>query len=520
MTTSHEVYVTGYGGISTLSYSLLSADRKLGFGGGGGIAYHQYFNSRWSASIGLGYNVLNTRVRANTLSGSYPAISKPFADSEDVPFDFRYLIQNYEEKQRVNLLTVPVMGYYHFGWEQQYYAGLGFTVGVPVHSTYRSHSDKITTQGYFPTQNLLIDEPVPRAGLDDYERSGGTSALPMKTAFMLSAEIGERWDFQHITLYAGIYFDYGVNNLSKGGNAVNHIPYYAAGLPSGENYDINSLLAAANESGTAYSGKVHPMETGVRVKIAFGDGKRQSEMRRFSGSKTYHRELQLIKATTRSQDEQGIKPENIPVPLLAHIQGTVRDENGKPLFATVELTDKNSMERVASVNSNSQDGTYSIDAPVGKDYGLTVRSGDKMLHSDNIDLSKTKTEQVIARNIKMQTILIDASTVLRNIEFAYAKTSFTQSSISGLMEVVKWMNQYPTVRIEIGGYTDNISSLTTNMRVSEGRAKAVHDFLLLNGVEPERIEYKGYGPNKPIASNNNEEGRAKNRRVEMKVIGM
>jgi outer membrane protein OmpA-like peptidoglycan-associated protein len=417
------------------------------------------------------------------------------------------------------MITIPVMAYYHFGWEQQYYAGLGVTVGIPIRSTYKTHSDKITTQGYFPTLALLIDEPVSRAGLGDYEISGGTSALPLKTAFMLSAEVGERWDFQRITLYAGLYFDYGVNNISKGGKSINHIPYYTAGVPAGETYDINSLLAAANESGTAYSGKVHPMEAGIRIKIAFGDGKRQSEMSKFSGSRTYHRELQLVKAT-RSQESQEIKPENIPVPLLAHIQGIVRDEAGKPLFATVELTDKNSMEKVASVNSNSQDGTYAIDAPLGKNYGLTVRSGDKLLHSDNIDLSKAKKAQIIARNIRMQTIMIGASTVLRNIEFAYAKGAFTPSSIPELMGVVKWLNQYPSVHIEIEGHTDNVSSLATNMRLSKERAKAVYDFLILNGIDAERLQYKGYGPDKPISPNSTEEGRAKNRRVEMKITEM
>jgi outer membrane protein OmpA-like peptidoglycan-associated protein len=397
---------------------------------------------------------------------------------------------------------------------------LGFTTGIPVHSTYKSTSDHINTQGYFPNLNLLIDEPVLRAGFGDYEVSNGASDLSLKTAFMLSAELGERWDFQSITLYAGIYFDYGVNNISKGGKAVNHLPYYATGVPAGQTYDLNSLLAAANEHGTAYSGKVHPMEAGVRVKIAFGDGKRQSERHRFSGSRAYHRELQLVKATPHERELQGINPENLPVPMVAHISGIVRDENGKPLFATVELTDKNSMEKVASVNSNSQDGTYAIDVPPGKDYGMAVRAGDKLLHSDNIDLSKEKKATTVARNIKMQTIMIGANTILHSIEFAYAKSTFSQTSIPELMSIVKWLNQYPSVHIEIGGYTDNVSSLATNLRISEERAKSVYDFLVLNGIEPERLEYKGYGPEKPIASNSTEEGRSKNRRVEMTVTGM
>ena len=263
------------------------------------------------------------------------------------------------------------------------------------------------------------------------------------------------------------------------------------------------------------------MEAGIRVKIAFGDSKKTDGMRRFSGSRVYHKELNLIKATQQSQASQyEIKPENLPVPQPTRISGVVHDENGQPLFATVELTDKISLEKLASVNSSSQDGTYDVAVPAGKDYSMAVKSANKMLHTDNVDLSGDKKTKVIAHNIKLQAIAIGASTILKNIEFPFAKTAFSKSSVPELMEVVKWMEQHPTVRIEIGGYTDNVGTQATNMRVSEGRAKAVYDILVRYGVAAERLEYKAYGASNPIASNDTKEGRAKNRRVEMKVIGL
>ena len=69
--------------------------------------------------------------------------------------------------------------------------------------------------------------------------------------------------------------------------------------------------------------------------------------------------------------------------------------------------------------------------------------------------------------------------------------------------------------MEIAGHTDNTGSRKANLRISKARAQAVQDFLLANGVAPGQTTVKGYGPDKPIASNKASEGRAQNRRVEL-----
>jgi outer membrane protein OmpA-like peptidoglycan-associated protein len=74
------------------------------------------------------------------------------------------------------------------------------------------------------------------------------------------------------------------------------------------------------------------------------------------------------------------------------------------------------------------------------------------------------------------------------------------------------------LRMEIGGHTDNVGTNEYNLQLSQNRAKAVHDYLISAGIKPERIVYKGYGDSYPIDSNETEEGRARNRRTEFKVI--
>jgi outer membrane protein OmpA-like peptidoglycan-associated protein len=74
--------------------------------------------------------------------------------------------------------------------------------------------------------------------------------------------------------------------------------------------------------------------------------------------------------------------------------------------------------------------------------------------------------------------------------------------------------------IEIGGHTDNKGSLEYNTKLSTNRAKAVVDYLIAHGVAKEHLSYKGYAYQQPIDTNDTEEGRQKNRRVEFKVISV
>jgi outer membrane protein OmpA-like peptidoglycan-associated protein len=74
------------------------------------------------------------------------------------------------------------------------------------------------------------------------------------------------------------------------------------------------------------------------------------------------------------------------------------------------------------------------------------------------------------------------------------------------------------MRIEISGHTDNRGSAELNQKLSENRAKAVVDYLVAKGINPSRLEYKGYGKDQPIATNDTDAGRQENRRTEFKIL--
>ena len=108
--------------------------------------------------------------------------------------------------------------------------------------------------------------------------------------------------------------------------------------------------------------------------------------------------------------------------------------------------------------------------------------------------------------------------ILRNIQFETAKWDLLESSYETLDSLVELMNKFPSMRVEIGGHTDNKGSRKDNEILSLNRAKAVVKFLVENGISESRLEYKGYGQEKPVDSNETEAGRLNNRRVEFVIL--
>jgi len=104
--------------------------------------------------------------------------------------------------------------------------------------------------------------------------------------------------------------------------------------------------------------------------------------------------------------------------------------------------------------------------------------------------------------------------VLDGVEFDTGKATIRPGSFPRLDGIVEYMAHKKSVRIEISGHTDNVGNAKANKTLSEKRAQACRDYLIKKGIEGSRIQAVGYGDERPIAPNDSEEGRQKNRRIE------
>ncbi len=199
------------------------------------------------------------------------------------------------------------------------------------------------------------------------------------------------------------------------------------------------------------------------------------------------------------------------------VKGQVLDKKtGKGLPSSVELIDLSTKESVSKLQTD-ETGNYLVTLPVGKDYAFNVSRQGYLFYSDNFLLSQHSPDSTYEKNIALQSIEVNASVVLNNIFFDVNKYDLKPESQVELDKLVQLLNENPTLKVEISGHTDNVGSPADNLVLSNNRAKSVVNYLISKGVAANRLSYKGYGETKPVADNNTEEGRALNRRTEMKV---
>lgn len=191
-------------------------------------------------------------------------------------------------------------------------------------------------------------------------------------------------------------------------------------------------------------------------------------------------------------------------------------ETGDNLAFGVTLTNKNRNEVIDLEPSDGNNGKYKVRLREDDEYELEVKNPKEYLfYSNTVSTKKSKNLEV-----KMHNLVVGAKIPLYNITFATARWDLNDNSRRELDRITKLLNDYPTIKVEIAGHTDNKGSAKANLQLSEKRAKSVHDYLIAKKVSEKRFITKGYGQMKPIADNATEEGRAQNRRFELIVLAL
>ncbi len=206
---------------------------------------------------------------------------------------------------------------------------------------------------------------------------------------------------------------------------------------------------------------------------------------------------------------------------LTLITGKVYDANTlSPLNAVINIFDNANDSLILTTNTDPSEGTYIITLPSGVNYGMSVKSDGYLFYSDNFNVPKKEGFNHIVLDIPLNKIQEGSKVVLKNIFFDFDKATLRKESEPELMRVVNFLKENPDVKIEISGHTDNKGSHEYNKQLSENRAKSVVQFLIEHGIDKSRLSYRGASYDEPIASNDTEEGRQLNRRVEFKIISV
>jgi OOP family OmpA-OmpF porin len=201
------------------------------------------------------------------------------------------------------------------------------------------------------------------------------------------------------------------------------------------------------------------------------------------------------------------------------LEGVIRDETtNKIIPATIKVNNINTKEKVVEIKNNEVTGKYSVVLQEGEKYDISISSKGRTFHSEVLDLQEVKNVETLKKDIKLQTLVKNTHFVLNNIFFGFDSANVKKDSELELERVVELMNANPTMNVEISAHTDDKGSDAYNNKLSQARAEAVVSFLVSKGIVKERLIAKGYGKVQPSVPNDSDENRAKNRRVEFKVI--
>lgn len=203
-----------------------------------------------------------------------------------------------------------------------------------------------------------------------------------------------------------------------------------------------------------------------------------------------------------------LQPEKVEVPV------NVSDIlNNTKVKAKVVLKNK-SRDEVIEVTGNQ-----SVSLRAGDRYEMEVTSDQGYAFSSAVvDLTKGGTLAPV--EVKLLKLEKEAKLTLRDILFESNDSKLSDISFTELQRVVQLMNENPTLKVEVAAHTDNVGSDQYNLLLSQKRAKSVVDFLLENKVSQDRFIAKGYGESQAKVSNDTEENKAVNRRVELKILSI
>lgn len=197
---------------------------------------------------------------------------------------------------------------------------------------------------------------------------------------------------------------------------------------------------------------------------------------------------------------------------------------------SVSVTDYNKValegEQVIFVNQITNEkfkgvsnriGKFTVELPAGK-YDILLKSvGDAQEYS-SLEIPKLEPNQFYTEMWMEVMISQPEFFTLDNLHFASGQSTILKNSFPELKELLDYLKLKPNKRVEIGGHTDSDGDETANYQLSQDRANAIKKYLIDNGIKSSRLIAKGYGETSPVADNSTSQGKAKNRRTEVRFL--
>lgn len=286
--------------------------------------------------------------------------------------------------------------------------------------------------------------------------------------------------------------------------------YFATdGRPGYGNYDI----FMSKRTGTSWTQWSEPVNLGPEINTTGFDAYYTISAAADYAYMVSDRNSMGASDLVRIKLPQAIKPD--PVVLLKG--RTLNAKTREPISADIFFEDLALRKEVGEAISDPNSGSYRIALTNGKNYGIRAQAKGYLSVNENLELVSLTEYQELNKDLLLVPIEVGGTILLNNVFFVQGKALLKPESYPELDRLVQIMMENPAIRIELEGHTDNVGNKAALLKLSEERVQAVKIYLEGKGIKKDRITGKGYGGSRPLAPNDTNENRQRNRRVEFKI---
>ena len=470
------------GGLNTALYKPANGTQALGFGFDAGVHYGHFFTPVVGLGVGLQFSWANAYATYNwnevTTGLTHPS-------NPNTPYNLTTGFNNFVERQNIGVLSIPVEVLFRKSLNDRaaFIGGVGLSLDLPLYGNYIAKSGSYSTTGVFPALGSYAFSDMPEHGFSTYTTTQGAK-FRNKAAIGASviADLGFRVAMNdNWGMYFGLYAGYGFTNL-------------LASAKTEEMIMVNATNSAVIDyRGTFDSnetGKANLLRAGVKIAVDFGWGDNKSKV-----------ESRKSKAeeTERLAQEMAVRDS------IAAAEARAKAVADSLAHARAEQALRDSL---AAANANAQAVADS----------LAAANAQAKAQADSIAAAEAEQARKAAERAAFVAALkTKGETVNVHFDTGGDALKFSEGEQAVVDDIAEAMKEDASLRIVITGHTDNTGNADQNLRVwGMKRAESLRNYMVEKGVPAGQIHCESKGQLEPVADNATREGRALNRRANIR----
>lgn len=452
------------GGLNSMLYKPANGTQGLGFGFDAGLHYGHFFNRTVGLGVGLQFSWANAYA---TYNWNEVTTGLTHASNPNTPYNLTTGFNNFVERQNIGYLSIPVEVLFRKTLNNRaaFIGGVGLALDLPLYGKYLAKGGSYSTTGVFPALGSYAFSDMPEHGFSTYTTTQGAKwNNRAKVGGSVIADLGFRVAMNdNWGMYFGLYAGYGFTNL-------------LAQAKTEEMIMVNATNSAVIDyRGTFDSnetGKANLIRAGVKIAIDFGWGNRKKKAEEAA------RAAELAAAQAREDS-------------IAAAMAQARADS----IAAVEQA---RMDSIAAVER--------------------ARQAAEQARLDSIAAEKARQDSIAAeRAARIAALKAKGETVTVHFDSAGEDVKFKDGERDIIDEISAVMAVDPSMKIVITGHTDNTGDAEQNLKVwGIKRAEALKAYMVSMGVPSDQIRCESKGQTEPVADNATRDGRAQNRRANIR----